>query len=107
MTLLFFRSGWLNIPEVHFELLGDRDGRRVATSPSTGLVLKMFSNEDEFSAERGIYERLNHSGIQYIPRYYGAFRNQWMQVDALLISHEGEPVGEEEIFTLTDWVSPS
>lgn len=75
----------------------------MATSPSTGLVLKIFSNNEEFLAEQSIYMLLNRSGVRHIPHYFGAYQNEWMQVKALLISHQGRPIKDEDSFTLSEW----
>jgi hypothetical protein len=86
-----------------FELQEERDGHRAATSPLTGLVLKMFSYQEDFSNERDIYILLNERGIRGVPYYFGSFRNSWTDVDALLISYEGLALKEEEEIVLSDW----
>jgi hypothetical protein len=95
--------GLFSITKIPFDLLEDQDGRRVATSPLTGLVLKMFSDEEDLSIEQRIYMILSERSIPGIPRYFGSFRNSWMNVDALLISYEGLPLKEEEMINLSDW----
>ena len=52
----------------------------------------MFAKDNEFTYERNIYAQLRKHNIQHIPYIFGTFRNDWMQVDALLIRYEGDPL---------------
>lgn len=96
-------SGYFAINKIPFDLREDRNGRRTAVSPSTGLVLKMFAKDKDFTDERDIYAQLNKYNIQHIPRNLGTFRNDWMEVNALLISYEGRPVLDGETISRSDW----
>jgi hypothetical protein len=62
----------------------------------------MFAKEKEFTDEKDIYAQLGKFNIQYIPYSLGTFRNDWMQVNALLMSYEGHPL-DEEIFSRSEW----
>jgi hypothetical protein len=86
-----------------FDLQEDRDGRRTAVSPSTGLVLKMFAKDKDFTDERDIYAQLGKYNIQHIPYSLGTFRNDWMQVNAVLISYEGRPLLDGGPISRSDW----
>lgn len=86
-----------------FDLLEDRNGRRTAVSPSTGLVLKMFAMDRDFTDERDIYAHLGKYDIQHVPHSLGTFRNDWMQVNALLISYEGRPLLDGGTISRSDW----
>jgi hypothetical protein len=97
------RSGYFATKKIPFHLLEDRNGRRTSISPSTGLVLKMFASYKDFTDERNIYARLCKYNIQHTPHILGAFRNDWMQVNALLISYEGYPLLDAGTISELDW----
>ena len=96
-------SGCFAIKKVPFDLLEDRNGRRTAVSPSTGLVLKMFARYKDFTDEQNIYAQLGKHNIQHIPYILGTFHNDWMQVNALLISYEGHRLLDVGKISESDW----
>ncbi|KAJ3507809.1 hypothetical protein NLJ89_g6093 [Agrocybe chaxingu] len=95
--------GWLCFPSIPFDLLDENNGRRVAVSTTTGLVLKMFSKFEDLLLEEDIYKVIDRSRIRYVPHYFGTFKNEWMRLHALLLSYEGSAVKEGTI-NLSDWL---
>ena len=85
-------SGCFSIKKVLSNLQEDRNGCCTAVNPSTGLVLKMFAKDNDFTYEQNIYAQLSKHNIQHIPYILGTFHSDWMQVDGLLISYEGHPL---------------
>jgi len=75
----------------------------LSVSPSTGLVMKMFANNKDFTDEQKVYARLCKYNIRHIPHILGTFRNDWMQVDALMISYEGHPLLDVGTISELDW----
>jgi hypothetical protein len=96
-------SGCFTIKKVPFDLLEDRNGHRTAVSPSTGLVVKMFAKDKDSNNEQKIYAKLGRHNIQHIPYILRAFRNDWMQVNVLLISYEDHPVLDVGMISEADW----
>ncbi|KAF8954000.1 hypothetical protein BDZ97DRAFT_552390 [Flammula alnicola] len=95
------QRGFITLGRVPFELGPDRDGRRACINRKMGLVLKTFQDPMKFVQERRIYEMLNRRAVDYVPSFYGAFRNWWMIADALLISFVGEPI--DGLLDCLDW----
>jgi hypothetical protein len=63
----------------------------------------MFANDVDFSDERSIYAKLGEHNVQHVPYILGTFRNDWMKVNALLMSYEGHPLLDPGAITESDW----
>ena len=63
----------------------------------------MFAKDKDFDDERNIYANLGKHSIKHIPYILGTFRNDWMRVNALLMSYEGRPVLDAGTFSESDW----
>jgi hypothetical protein len=93
--------GWFSLPVIEFEMGMDREGRMIGVNKGLKLVVKIFSEEDEFSREDRAYQALSKNGCRYIPTFYGSFHNESVDLWALVISYE-TPVGEEFRMTPRD-----
>ena len=95
---------------IQFQLGEDKDGRHLHISKSIGLVLKTFSDDDDFEAERGVYNILSGTttGADIAPKFLGCFVNHWCGVHAVLLGYGGETLPDDYELGEEEWcVTPS
>ncbi|KAL0064516.1 hypothetical protein AAF712_008574 [Marasmius tenuissimus] len=78
-----------------FPLQIKTEWNRVMINPQLGLVLKEFSVNDTFEAEKTAYEKLAGSNAIAIPKIHGTFVNSWTGKSCIMSEFVGHTLEKE------------